>query len=121
MYLTRKSWLRDRLARASGDHFPGRPSFCSEFLIMTRLTEIAGAGSTAERWDLRSLDLASIAQTAETLRDQFIAGQIRRAARAFGRWSGLGALPGSLRRRLTLRRTPGSGAGRGHSGQEVQV
>src|SRR3546814_3809290 len=24
MYLTRKSWLRDRLARASGDHFPGR-------------------------------------------------------------------------------------------------
>src|SRR3546814_8832210 len=54
MYLTRKSWLRDRLARASGDHFPGRPSFCSEFLIMTRLTEIAGVGSSAERWDLRS-------------------------------------------------------------------
>src|SRR3546814_3042246 len=72
---------------------------------MTRLTEIAGAGSTAERWDLRSLDLASIAQTAETLRAQFIAGQIRRAARAFGRWSGLAALPGSLRRRLQHRRT----------------
>src|SRR3546814_12357904 len=78
MYLTRKSLLRDRLARASGDHFPGRPSFCSEFLIMTRLTEIAGAGSTSERWDLRSLDLASIAQTAETLRPPSIAGPLER-------------------------------------------
>src|SRR3546814_17735334 len=68
MYLTRKSWLRDRLARASGDHFTGRPSFCSEFLIITTLPEIDGAGTPAERWALRSLYPASIPQTTETPR-----------------------------------------------------
>src|SRR3546814_5537509 len=52
-----------------------------ELFIMTRLTELSGAaaGSPAERWDQRSADVASIVQTAQTLRAQFIADHTRRA------------------------------------------
>src|SRR3546814_4190381 len=74
---------------------------------MTRLTELSGAaaGSPAERWDQRSADVASIVQTAQTLRAQFIADHTRRALAASGRWSGLNALVAGLRRRLQHHRT----------------
>src|SRR3546814_10220570 len=65
-----------------------------ELFIMTRLTELSGAaaGSPAERWAQRSADVASLVQTARTLRAQFIADHTRRALAASGRWSGLNTL-----------------------------
>jgi uncharacterized protein YjiS (DUF1127 family) len=74
---------------------------------MIRLTELAGgpAGSTAERWDQRSVDVFSAVQTARTLRAEFIADHLQRATADFGRWSGLSALIGGLRRRIRHRRT----------------
>lgn len=74
---------------------------------MIRLTELAGgpAGSAAERWDQRSVDVFSAVQTARTLRAEFIADHLQRAATGFGRWSGLTALIGGLRRRIQHRRT----------------
>jgi len=74
---------------------------------MIRLTELSGAsaGSTAERWDQRSVDVLSVVQTARTLRAEFIADHTHRGLEAFGRWSGLTALFSSLRRRLRHRRT----------------
>lgn len=74
---------------------------------MTRLTELAGArtASTAERWDLRSVDVLSIVQTARTQRAEFIADHLTTALEAFGRWSGLRTLFVALRRRLQHRRT----------------
>lgn len=74
---------------------------------MTRLTEFAGAGAgtTAERWDLRSVDVLSIVQTARTRRAEFIADLLASSLKAFGRWSGLRTLFVALRRRLQHRRT----------------
>jgi len=73
---------------------------------MIRLTELSGgAGGTAERWDQRSVDVLSVVQTARTLRAEFIADHLHRGYDAFGRWSGLAALFGALRRRLQHRRT----------------
>ncbi|MGF1629648.1 MAG: DUF1127 domain-containing protein [Kiloniellaceae bacterium] len=74
---------------------------------MIRLTELSGAraGSTAARWDQRSVDVLSVVQTARTLRAEFIADHTHRGLQAFGRWSGLIALFTSLRRRLRHRRT----------------
>jgi uncharacterized protein YjiS (DUF1127 family) len=78
-----------------------------ELFTMIRLTELSGtvAGSTAERWDQRSVDVLSIVQTARTLRAEFIADHLHSALEAFGRWSGLRALFVALRRRLQHRRT----------------
>lgn len=74
---------------------------------MIRLTELPGgsAGSTAVRWDQRSVDVLSVVQTARTLRAQFIADHLHSGLTAFGRWSGLSALFASLRRRFQRRRT----------------
>lgn len=74
---------------------------------MIRLTELsaASAGSTAARWDQRSVDVLSVVQTARTLRAEFIADHTRRGLEAFGRWSGLSAVFSALRRRLRHRRT----------------
>ena len=74
---------------------------------MIRLTEVATApaGSNAERWGQRSLDVNSVIVSARTLRAEFIADHLNRTVKGFGRWSGLTALAAGLRRRLQERRT----------------
>lgn len=77
---------------------------------MIRLTEISGemAGSTAVRWDQRSVDVLSVVQTARTLRADYIADHLRRGTRAFGtlvRWSGLADLLAAVKRRRERQRT----------------
>src|SRR3546814_20878251 len=65
----------------------------------------AAAGSPAEVGVQKSGDVASIGQTAQTLRAQFTADHTRRALAASGRWSGLNTLVAGLRRRLQHHRT----------------
>lgn len=74
---------------------------------MIRLTELATspAGTTAERWDQRSLDVNSVILSARSLRAAFIADHLHRTSKGFARWSGLTALTAGLRRRLQQRRT----------------
>jgi uncharacterized protein YjiS (DUF1127 family) len=74
---------------------------------MIRLTELAAspAGTTAERWGQRSLDVNSVIVSARSLRAAFIADHLHRASKGFARWSGLTALTAGLRRRLQERRT----------------
>ncbi|GAB4391187.1 MAG: hypothetical protein Tsb0032_01960 [Kiloniellaceae bacterium] len=77
---------------------------------MIRLTEISGemAGSTAVRWDQRSVDVLSVVQTARTLRADFIADHLHRGTQSLGalaRWSGLADLFAALKRRHERRRT----------------
>jgi uncharacterized protein YjiS (DUF1127 family) len=78
-----------------------------EHTIMIRLTELATspAGTTAERWGQRSLDVNSVIVSARTLRAEFIADHLHRTVKGFGRWSGLTAVTAGLRRRLQERRT----------------
>lgn len=74
---------------------------------MIRLTELATApaASNTERWGQRSLDVNSVIVSARTLRAEYIADHTRHTVQSFGRWSGLSALTGGLRRRLQARRT----------------
>lgn len=74
---------------------------------MIRLTELATApaGSNAERWGQRSLDVNSVIVSARTLRAEYIADHLHRTVKGFGRWSGLTALATGLHRRLQERRT----------------
>lgn len=72
---------------------------------MSRLSELSGAATAAERWDQRSFDILTAVQTARTLRSQFIADHLGPTLTACARWSGLRGLFVALRRRLQHRRT----------------
>ena len=73
---------------------------------MTHLNEIhrSQAGSTAGRWDGRSLDVASAVQAAEALRSEFIGDHLKRGLRLLSRWSGVSDLFAALRHRAQQRR-----------------